>query len=63
MSAMDHRNSDGICIWDHQPWPCEIGKVRHELAELIRNSKELRDLTDDHMGDCDAAADLIDIES
>lgn len=32
----------------------------HELAEKIRNSKELRDLTDDHMSDCYAAADLID---
>ncbi len=31
-----------------------------ELAEKIRNSPELRDLTDDHMGDCNAAADLID---
>ena len=32
----------------------------HELAEKIRNSEWLRDLTDDHMGDCNAAADLID---
>lgn len=31
-----------------------------ELAERIRNSEELRDLTDDHMSDCNAAADLID---
>lgn len=31
-----------------------------ELAEKIRNSPELRDLTDDHMSDCNAAADLID---
>jgi len=34
----------------------------HELAEKIRNSDELRDLTDDHMSDCYAAADLIDPE-
>lgn len=34
----------------------------HELAEKIRNSKELRDYTDDHMGDCNMAADLIDPE-
>lgn len=32
----------------------------HRLAEKIRNSEELRDLTDDHMSDCNAAADLID---
>ena len=32
----------------------------HELAEKIRNSKELRDLTDDHMHDVNAAANLID---
>lgn len=35
----------------------------HELAERIRNSEELRDLTDDHMSDCNAAADLIDPEA
>lgn len=34
----------------------------HELAEKIRNSEELRDATDDHMGDCLMAADLIDPE-
>jgi hypothetical protein len=34
----------------------------HELAEKIRNSEELRDYTDDHMDDCNAAADLIDPE-
>lgn len=34
----------------------------HELAEEIRNSDELRDFTDDHMSDCNAAADLIDPE-
>lgn len=34
----------------------------HELAEKIRSSKWLQDLTDDHMGDCNAAASLIDPE-
>lgn len=34
----------------------------HELAEKIRNSEWLRDFTDDHMSDCNAAADLIDPE-
>ena len=38
----------------------EVDAFAHELAEQIRNSEELRDLTDDHMGDCYAAADLID---
>lgn len=37
-----------------------LNQHAHELAEKIRNSPELRDLTDDHMRDCDAAADLID---
>lgn len=35
----------------------------HELAEAIRNSESLRNHTDDHMGDCNAAADLIDPEA
>lgn len=35
-------------------------EVAHELAEEIRNSKRLRDYTDDHMSDCNMAADLID---
>jgi predicted transposase YbfD/YdcC len=34
----------------------------HELAERIRNSDWLRDATDDHMSDCNMAADLIDPE-
>lgn len=36
MSAMDHRRSDDICIWCHEPWPCATAKIRHELAEEIR---------------------------
>lgn len=34
----------------------------HRLAEQIRNSEALRDATDDHMSDCNMAADLIDPE-
>lgn len=34
----------------------------HELAEKIRTSPRLRDYTDNHMGDCNLAADLIDPE-
>lgn len=37
MGAMDHRNSDGRCIWDHETWPCKAAQVRHELAEYLRN--------------------------
>lgn len=37
-----------------------LAQHARELAEKIRNSPELRDLTDDHMSDCNAAADLID---
>ncbi len=36
--------------------------VEHEAAERIRNSKRLRDYTDDHMSDCNMAADEIDPE-
>lgn len=34
--------------------------IRHRAADAIRNSDALRDLTDDHMSDCEAAADEID---
>jgi hypothetical protein len=37
-------------------------EVLCEATEKIRNSKKLRDLTDDHMSDVNAAADLIDPE-
>lgn len=39
-----------------------IDAYAHELAEKIRHSKKLRDWTDDHMSDCNMAADLIDPE-
>lgn len=48
-------------LWDRAtPIGPLLDRYAHELAEEIRNSKELRDLTDDHMSDCCAAADLID---
>lgn len=66
MSAMDHRQSDDICIHCHARWPCEVAKIRRELAEQIRglhvaetghpsfeNGKE---------AGLDLAADIIDIE-
>ncbi|WP_050987906.1 hypothetical protein [Streptomyces sp. W007] len=34
--------------------------VEHEAAERIRNSEWLRSYTDDHMSDCNEAADAID---
>jgi len=37
-------------------------EVLREAAEKIRNSETLRDWTDDHMSDCNMAADLIDPE-
>lgn len=37
-----------------------IDDFARELAEQIRTSERLRDLTDDHMSDCNAAADEID---
>jgi hypothetical protein len=39
-----------------------LNQHAHALAERIRNSKRLRDYTDDHMGDCNEAADEIDPE-
>ncbi|GAA3018524.1 hypothetical protein [Streptomyces fulvorobeus] len=40
-----------------------LARHAHELAEQIRNSGRLRDITDDHMSDCNAAADEIDPEA
>lgn len=64
---------DSLAFYFHRSsWPPEgtakgeaerlVDAFAHELAEQIRNSKELRILTDDHMRDCYAAADLIDPE-
>ncbi|MEV5319142.1 hypothetical protein AB0K92_16055 [Streptomyces sp. NPDC052687] len=39
-----------------------LDRHAHVLAEKIRNSDRLRDYTDDHMGDCNMAADEIDPE-
>lgn len=60
MSIRDHKHSDGRCIWDHERWPCYTAQVLIEASDMIRSSPELIDLTDDHMRDCNAAADLID---
>lgn len=40
-----------------------VDDVLHEAAERIRNSKRLRDYTDDHMSDCYEAANEIDPEA
>lgn len=34
---MDHRESDGICIWCHEPWPCTTAGVRRELSRYLRD--------------------------
>jgi hypothetical protein len=57
--------ADGLCYCGSSL--CSTGEelidaYAHELAESIRNSEELRDFTDDHMSDCNAAADFIDPE-
>lgn len=39
-----------------------LDRHAHVLAEKIRNSERLRDYTDDHMNDCNMAADEIDPE-
>lgn len=62
MSAFYHRliqDSDS-CAYCLEAWPCPVAEILIEAADRIRNSEELRDLTDDHMSDCIAAADLID---
>ena len=40
-----------------------VDAYAHELAEQIRNSERLRDYTDDHMDDCNQAANEIDPEA
>ena len=40
-----------------------VDAYAHQLAEQIRNSERLRDYTDDHMDDCNQAADEIDPEA
>jgi hypothetical protein len=57
-------------IYPEAPWTgLRLGDLRrvlddhaHALAEKIRNSDRLRDYTDDHMSDCNMAADEIDPE-
>lgn len=49
--GLSPREADEV-LWDHA----------NELAERIRNSEKLRDYTDDHMSDCNMAADFIDPE-
>lgn len=44
----------------HQFADLVLNQHAHQLAEQIRNSKQLRDATDDHMSDCLMAADEID---
>lgn len=65
-------NARELTVAHQTPGECEFcdkkytkitNAIAHELAEKIRNSEELRDLTDDHMSDCNAAADLIDPEA
>jgi hypothetical protein len=67
MSTMAHRNNgDGRCIWCHDPWPCFVAQIAHELAEKIR--AEIRQLKEDEVLELDKdwaasdAADLIDPE-
>jgi hypothetical protein len=63
-TVMLHTRTEGSgsCAHCLAAWPCDTAQIRHQLAEVIRNSPQLRSLTDDHMSDCIAAADLIDVE-
>ena len=66
MSAMDHRQSDGICIHCHGRWPCEVAKIRRELAQHIRDTHVTAigypDYENGVEAGRDSAADSIDIE-
>jgi Holliday junction resolvasome RuvABC ATP-dependent DNA helicase subunit len=46
--------------YDLEQLQAVLDEHAHQLAEEIRNSEQLRDATDDHMSDCNMAADLID---
>lgn len=62
MSIRDHRQIQDSysCIYCLETWPCRTARILIEASDWIRSSPELIDLTDDHMSDCIAAADLID---
>lgn len=65
MSVMDHRESDGICIWDHEEWPCPVAETRKELAEYLRSRPVSSTGYPDYLQGLEAgiqsAADSIDI--
>lgn len=60
MSIQDHRRSDGICIWDHQWWPCDTARALTEAAEMIRNEVACDDPDQPATRGVMWAADLID---
>jgi hypothetical protein len=35
-----HVRSDGICIYDHEAWPCKTAKVLAEVAEYLLEAAE-----------------------
>lgn len=39
MSVMDHKPGDGgtDCLYCCEPWPCDVAKVRRELAAWLRS--------------------------
>lgn len=38
MSVMDHKPCDGgdDCLYCCEPWPCDVARIRQELAEFLR---------------------------
>lgn len=37
MSVMDHTESGGDCLYCCEPWPCDVARVRQELAAYLRS--------------------------
>lgn len=64
MSAKDHRERDGVCLWDHEVWPCKavtlIAEVRHEVAAEIRPKGDEPACCDEHVAVWQALQDAAD---
>lgn len=72
MGVMDHRRSHGMdtCFWCGDRWPCEVARVRQDLADYLRKTAErnielyrgdLDSQTSAVLDGIESAADLIDI--
>lgn len=68
MSAMHHKQIEDsdVCVYCLEDWPCEVAKIRRELAEHIRGLHVAEtghpSFEDGKEAGLDLAADTIDIE-